>query len=297
MHKTSTLISKRRNLMNPPHTPAVLRKRLFLFFLIFLASILLLKGISTPSTAQSSEERELIDEIPKHLPIKVKLKKEKEKAFKDLKNEKWLRDLQLEITNTGDKPIYFLSLSISLPDITGPGGFNMGFTIHYGRSELIRIETKAEPDDVPIKPGETYIYSFSELRVMNWARFRQRENKPDAKKLRMRFQVLSFGDRTGFWGNDGMAVPRPPNAGSSMGRCEDKPNLNDPGGFKGQHASRRSWPVTVSMNDLPARSLLANFLSTKSSHAVSPKANPQPDLCCMDFWRWQSSTRGRREAI
>src|SRR5918999_384541 len=142
MHITSTLISKRRNLMNPPHTPAVLRKRLFLFFLIFLASILLLKGISTPSTAQSSEERELIDEIPKHIPIKVKIKKEKEKAFKDLKNEKWVRDFQLEITNTGTKPIYYLNLWIDLPEITGPGGFKMGFSVSYGRGEFISIETK-----------------------------------------------------------------------------------------------------------------------------------------------------------
>jgi hypothetical protein len=54
------------------------------------------------------EERQLEDAIPKHVPIKVKIKAEKEKAFKDLHNEKWLRDLEIEVTNTGTKPIYFL---------------------------------------------------------------------------------------------------------------------------------------------------------------------------------------------
>jgi hypothetical protein len=53
------------------------------------------------TAATSSEERELDNTVPKHLPIKVQIKKEKEKAFKDLKNEKWVRDFELEITNTG----------------------------------------------------------------------------------------------------------------------------------------------------------------------------------------------------
>ena len=190
----------------------------------FLAVILLVKVVLIPGVAQSAEERELDDKIPKHLPIKVKIKKEKEKAFKDLKNDKWLRDFELEITNTGNKPIYFLSLNITLPEIQGPGGLNMGFPIHYGRSELGDIETKAEADDIPIKPGETYVYSFAEIRVLNWARFRQRENKPDPKKLILSFQILSFGDGTGFVGSNGLALPRPPNERSSLEHCEPAPH-------------------------------------------------------------------------
>jgi hypothetical protein len=274
--------------MNPLQSPAVVRKRLFLFFLIFVASILLMKDMTAPSVAQSTEERELVDEIPKHVPIKVKIKKEKEKAFKDVKNEKWVRDFQLEITNTGTKPIYFLSLNLSLPEITGPGGFKIGFSVHYGRSELVSIETKAGPDDIPIKPGETYVFRFPERKQLDWERFRQRENKPDAKKLILSLNVLSFGDRTGFVSTGGTPIPQPPNGGSSMGRCVEKPNLNDPGGVKGQHASRRSWIQTVSMNELPAGSLLANFLSPKSSHAVSLKSNPQPDLCCPGDYCYRS---------
>src|SRR5215212_7843902 len=108
--------------MHPQKTPAAPRKRLFLFLVTFLACVLLLTGMFALSVAQSTEERELENTVPKHLPIKVKIKKEKEKAFKDLKNEKWLRDFELEVMNTGDKPIYFLSLSISLPEIKAPDG-------------------------------------------------------------------------------------------------------------------------------------------------------------------------------
>src|SRR5215212_7525461 len=98
--------------MRPQSSPRVAVKTFFRLCFLCLAFAV------TPSLAQSPEERELEDRIPKHLPIKVKIKKEKEEAFKDLKNEKWVRDFELEITNTGDKPIYFLSLLIDLPEIT-----------------------------------------------------------------------------------------------------------------------------------------------------------------------------------
>src|SRR5689334_18813693 len=51
-------------------------------------------------------ERQLEDQIPKHIPIKIKIKKEKEAGFKDLNNERWAREFELEVTNTGTKPIY-----------------------------------------------------------------------------------------------------------------------------------------------------------------------------------------------
>lgn len=174
----------------------------------------MMNAATPPSIAQAAEEREMEITIPKHLPIKVRIKEEKEKAFKDLKNAKWMRDLELEITNTGDKPIYLLSLiiisEITSPYQIGPIENKMGFSMHYGRSELGDIETKAAPDDIPIKPGETYVFSFPAREQVAWDRFRKRENKPDAKKLILKFQILSFGDGTGFWGNEGMAVPHGP---------------------------------------------------------------------------------------
>src|SRR5829696_571795 len=59
-------------------------------------------------TLPQENERQLEDLIPKHVPIKIKIKKEKEAGFKDLKNEKWAREFELDVTNTGTKPIYSL---------------------------------------------------------------------------------------------------------------------------------------------------------------------------------------------
>jgi hypothetical protein len=250
--------------MHPLRKSSMLAKLVLLLALIFVASIFFINSGSFQSMAQSTE-RELQDTIPKHLPIKVKIRKEKEKAFKDLKNEKWVRDFELEVTNTGDKPIYFLSLLLILPEIKAPDGNNMGFGLHYGRRELGYIETKAGPDDVPIKLGETYVFRFSDIEAVSWERFRQRENKPDAKKLILHFQILSFGDGSGFWRNDGMAVPRQPNAPnerSSLDRCGPEPNLSNSSGEL-QHTLRSNQLTTYSTDDLPAHFMLANFLSSE----------------------------------
>jgi hypothetical protein len=192
-------------------SPAIANRRLLYFLLIFVASIFLMKGLLTASIAQSPEERELEDKVPKHLPIKVKIRKEKEKAFKDLKNEKWLRDLELEVTNIGDKPIYLLHFTLVLPEITDETGRNVGFTLHYGRAELGDIITKATPDDIPINPGDTYTFNIVEGQVLGWESFARKQKKSPPKKIDLKFQILSFGDGTGFVGNEGSFVPHAPN--------------------------------------------------------------------------------------
>jgi hypothetical protein len=196
--------------MNPQLTTFVVgNKRLLLFLFLFFASILSMKGKSTPSVAQSSEERELEDKIPKHLPIKVKIKKEKEKAFKDLKNEKWVRDLEIEVTNIGNKAIYFLKLLLILPEIRDETGYNRGFGLHYGRAELGNDGIKGGSDDVPIKPGETYVLKISKGEVLGWDNSVRRNKWTQPKKVNLKFQVLSFGDGTGFWATEGIPFPNP----------------------------------------------------------------------------------------
>src|SRR5687768_16196681 len=75
-----------------------------------------------PGLAKNSEEREIEDKIPKHLPIKVKFKKDKEDKIKDIDNDQWVRDFELEVTNTSEKPIYFLNMWVLLPEFIGASG-------------------------------------------------------------------------------------------------------------------------------------------------------------------------------
>jgi hypothetical protein len=148
------------------------------------------------STAQSpeKEEREIEDISPKHMPIKFKVKNEEK--IKDLKNERWERDLEVEVTNTGARPIYFISFGLGMPDVKGPNGLVIGFTFKYGRINLIDYTVKAEPDDIPLLPGETHVFKIREDNVKGWESVKAKYPKP--KKLQFKMYSISFGDGTGL---------------------------------------------------------------------------------------------------
>ena len=79
--------------------------RLILAILAVAASSVLIVGVRP---AKSFQQREIDYNIPKGVPIKVRFKSTKESKFKDLNNSDWLRDLELEVTNTSNRPICFL---------------------------------------------------------------------------------------------------------------------------------------------------------------------------------------------
>jgi len=158
-------------------------------------------------TLPQENERQLEDLIPKHVPLKIKNKKEKEAGFKDLKSEKWAREFELEVTNTGTKPIYAVDLYV-VTDIKAVAGFRIVFPLTYGRTELGDIRTKAEPTDIPIKPGENISLKIHSGQLDAWDFARRNENRPFPKHLKVEFQFLSFGDGTGFVGTGGTALPR-----------------------------------------------------------------------------------------
>ena len=182
------------------------------------------------SPATKKEERELDDQIPKHLPIRIKITKEKEEAFKDLKNEKWLREFALEVRNVGDKPIYFLSLIFSMPEIKAPDGNEYGFSLHYGRGDLLDFLTPLRPEDTPLNPGETYVFRIRENMLKGWEGYSSAENKAklQPKKVIIRFNLLNFGDKTGFMGTSGIPIPNNPEPKGNTVRYNPNSNKTDP---------------------------------------------------------------------
>jgi hypothetical protein len=165
------------------------------------------------STAQSTrkEERELEDNIPKHLPIKVKVK--------NLNKEKWTRDVEVEVTNTGDKPIYYLRLSLFFVDVKMDSGNEIGFPLRYGRPQLVDLGNRAIPEDIPIQPGETYVFKTIRGLTIGWEKFRSKHKKPHPKKVGLQFEVINYGDGTGFMTTGGLPVPAPQ---SSNPPCENQ---------------------------------------------------------------------------
>lgn len=174
--------------------------------------------------ASPKEERELEDAIPKHVPIKVKIKAEKDKAFKDLNNEHWLRDLEIEIKNTGTKPIYFLVLILDTPDIRGPDGNIICLDVlRYGRTDLIEITAPLKQEDVPIKPGETHVFKIAERFVRGFEGLVREDIVPQPKKIRVEFQNVNFGDGTGFWGGSAAPLPHPKRLTAATKRAYKRP--------------------------------------------------------------------------
>jgi hypothetical protein len=184
-------------------------KGLILLLVLGVISVLLIKGKLEPSIAQSTEERDLEDAIPKHLPIKVRIKEEKEKAFKDLKNQRWARDMEIEVTNTGNKPIYYFRLSMQFPDVKSDAGYPFAFIFEYGRPALMDMKTgRAQPEDLPIAPGHKVSFILEQKFVDGWEDFETSHNRTDPEKVRLLFHTLSFGDGTGFTTTGGVPVPR-----------------------------------------------------------------------------------------
>ncbi len=178
------------------HSYTLLVKALVLVTFLFFAGLFLIKA---PLTDARMQERVLQSNIKENVPIKVNIKKEKEKAFKNLKNGKWVSEFELELTNTGDKPIYFVYLMLT-SDVELNGNPVM-FPVIYGRLELGDIITRAEPKDVAIKPGETHVFTIHPGQIESWETLVSKGGSRDATKLSADLQTLSFGDGTGYLAN------------------------------------------------------------------------------------------------
>jgi len=187
------------------------------------------------------EERQLENRIPPHVPIKIKIKAEKEKAFKDLDNENWAHDFELEVTNTGNKPIYQFYLLL-VTDVKASAGFRIVAPVYYGRKELGTISTLATPDDIPLKPGESVILKIHPGQLDAWDYMRRTEKRPHPKRIEVKLEGLSFGDGTGYGGEGGVALPRKLPEESNRSRCAPQQNRSGPRSLEWLANARQSKP-------------------------------------------------------
>jgi hypothetical protein len=206
--------------MNSPLPAASIAARVTLTLLIATSVLVLLNKAKSGSVSAPQEQpaakakpierkptRRLFENrIPEHLPIKVKIKREKEKKFRGLENDNWARDMELEVKNVGEKPIYFLLFVLEVPEAKISIS-HQAFTIMYGRMELADLNNRPNAEDVPIKPGETKVLTIEDVEVRGWDEARARGLVPRIHGVRVVFQDLSFGDGTGFFGGTG--APRP----------------------------------------------------------------------------------------
>jgi hypothetical protein len=212
-------------------------------------------GIKTHEPDPTNDPDGIIEDlIPQQVPITVE--------FKSLKTNSLLRDIEIKVTNTAKKPIYFLELGIVLPDNLSPEGFPIGFPLRYGRPELIKLENVLD-NDVPLLPGASVDLRIP---VQNLVGFESlvsqgRIIQPEVKKVYLMFRGLTFGDKTGF-SSDGSTVPSAPKL-RSANDCYER---RDPATSQPDSSS----PFPNVFGDV-------TFLSAKFSAGESP---PQSNLCC-----------------
>lgn len=242
-----------------------------------LATFLILCGVCiVSSTAQSTqkEERELEDKIPKHLPIKVKVK--------NLNNEKWARDFEIEIENRSDKPIYYLGLTVVLPDVLTENNHKLGFPLQYGRGSLIDYNAPLQTDDVPIKPGESYTFKIPEHLHREWERFVTRralpKNKP--KRVQLVFKSLNLGDGTGFGTTDGVPVNIHQKQAVSSCVGGEKEGENVTSALNSSPNPPPNALLKLSTNFLPASFLPVKLSIVNASAPLSSTSLTRPDVCC-----------------
>lgn len=182
------------------------------------------------STAQSTQddakdERKFENTLPEHVPLKVKLKNEQ--TFKNHKNKKWLRELEIEVKNTGSKPIYYLYVLVTLPDVVVQGD-QYGMQVAYGRPALMKLANPIRSDDVPILPGESVVLKVSEKLVRGYEITRDKENRDDAKKVEFKLQFINFGDGTGLITTQGVPFPIQPKQSLNEVRPQGQPDHSPP---------------------------------------------------------------------
>ncbi len=240
----------------PTKLSAVVGKFLLISFALILVAMFLMNTSRTSSSPLVQGERTIENTIPKDVPLKIKIKKEKEASFRDMKNEKWAREFELEVTNTGEKPIYYLEL-VLITDVKAAAGYRIEFPLQYGRAELGDVISKPVPTDVPIKSGETYIFKIHPGQVPAWEQAQKEENRPQPKRIQVLFQVLSFGDGTGLFGAGGKPYPRVSMRQSRLNDRAKPPIKTGSGPTEGSRDSGES----TSISNTPAKFLPANFLS------------------------------------
>ena len=250
-------------------SPLKLRVLLFLAILSLSACFIMGGDIAVrPGATQAStgasvkvplgSEKRLENSIPRHLPIKVKVN--------NLDSGKWAHDLEVVVTNTSNKPIYFLDLHIILPEIKSPSGPNVGFPLRYGRIGFVKFTTPVEPDDVPIQRGGTHTFKIATSSAKGLDYLKAKGHATEPKRIQLIFQVLNFGDGTGYADSGGTPIDiRKPVARNAT--CAPPPRASDSA-------------TQPAVSFLPASFLPVKFSMAETFNLLPGKTLPRPDINC-----------------
>lgn len=164
----------------------------FSVFFAFLISLLVLVPLASEQNVWG-QLSEIENQIPKNVPVKVE--------FKNYESEKWVHDLEIEVTNTGKKPIYYLKMILWL-DVTNPvSGRQRAFSFKFGdirKFYSIDNGETAGPDDPAILPNESYTFKIDPGSVKGFDMGKKRSDFIEPRTANFEHSFTSFGDGTGI---------------------------------------------------------------------------------------------------
>ena len=121
-------------------------------------------------------------------------------AVRNLQKDTWLNDLEIELKNVSGKPIYLMQFLFNLPEIPPPPpATSTTILSSYGNKELMNNDKLAEETDVPIKPGETFVYKVPKDNIEYLRRYVSESDIISVTHVVFSFYLINFGDGTGFF--------------------------------------------------------------------------------------------------
>lgn len=188
-------------------------------------AVVCVMGIAMSRATKATQEEKKFKEFGQKRKLKQRLFDGLPLTIKKVKNldaeeGEWFRTLEIEVENTSDKPIYFIFLVIEFPDIPAPTADAVtGFVLRYGDDRFGGVSEHAIPEDDPIVPGETHVFKIPLERAEGLENMKKRKklSTEATKNITLDFQIISFGDGTGYHGykyhdsNKKVSQCKPPN--------------------------------------------------------------------------------------
>jgi hypothetical protein len=200
------------NLLNPqPKTSTVVAKTALLLpfvclFLFFMVKTVLMAGFAQ-SPESITQERNLKLKTFKDIPVVIY-------KVRNLKSDTWHKDLEIEVKNVSDKPIYFMLAYLVFPDDPVPPGGESGIPLMYGDPKKNgNIAKYANPEDEHLEPGKTYVFTVPEL-FKKGLKAKHEKFRERTKNLVFKFAIINFGDKTGFEAGQSLDLRNKGSAGS-----------------------------------------------------------------------------------
>lgn len=161
-----------------------------------LAFAVLFSATASNVFSQNQVEQRIINTIPSKVPLKVKIINGEMSTPLD--------EMEIRVTNSGDKPIYFIQLSMASAEEFAPRN-RVGLTsFQIGNSELgdfaisqSLIEEKKKRSE-PFEPGATRIFRVDKKLVGPFWDLMNEKGYSNSARIVLQLNILTFADGTGY---------------------------------------------------------------------------------------------------